>query len=80
MLILTDGEIHDMQQTVDSVVAAADLPLSIIIVGVGNDNFASMKKLDGDSGLIGSNGQKAKRDLVQFVPFKEVSGNGAQLA
>ena len=34
--------ITDMQNTVDRIVAASDKPLSIIIVGVGNANFASM--------------------------------------
>ena len=36
LLILTDGEIHDMDRTVELVIQAASLPLSIIIVGVGN--------------------------------------------
>jgi hypothetical protein len=30
-LILTDGEITDMQETVDEIVNASNLPLSIII-------------------------------------------------
>jgi len=36
-MILTDGEIHDMNKTMDLVVHAARLPLSIIIIGVGNE-------------------------------------------
>ncbi len=39
LLILTDGEIHDMPTTKNIVVEASDLPLSIIIVGVGNEGF-----------------------------------------
>jgi hypothetical protein len=39
LLILTDGEIHDMQATVDLIVQASELPLSIIIIGVGNEKF-----------------------------------------
>jgi vacuolar-type H+-ATPase subunit F/Vma7 len=45
LLILTDGLITDMQKTIDTIVAASDKPLSIIIVGVGgtvselNDNI-----------------------------------------
>lgn len=35
LLILTDGAIMDMQQTIDAIVAASGLPLSIVIVGVG---------------------------------------------
>ena len=43
LLIITDGEIHDMAQTFDLIIKAAAIPLSIIIIGVGNDNFAKMK-------------------------------------
>lgn len=37
-----------MDKTVDLLIQAATLPLSIIIVGVGNADFDNMKKLDGD--------------------------------
>lgn len=75
LLILTDGEIHDMQKVVDLIISCSDLPMSIIIVGIGNADFGNMERLDGDSGLYGSNGQKAKRDIVQFVPFRNVNYN-----
>ena len=39
LLILTDGEIHDMIETKRLIVEASDLPLSIIIIGVGMENF-----------------------------------------
>ena len=48
LMILTDGEIHDMGKTQNLIKAAANLPLSIIFVGVGNENFVEMRKLDGD--------------------------------
>ena len=35
LLILTDGIIQDMRTCKDMLVHAADLPLSVIIVGVG---------------------------------------------
>lgn len=62
------------------IIQAAALPLSIIIVGVGNADFASMNKLDGDQGLYGKNGVKCSRDIVQFIPFREVKMNGDILA
>ena len=52
MLILTDGEIHDMEATKDLIVAASQLPLSIIIVGVGEEKFKLMKELDSDDALL----------------------------
>ena len=80
LLILTDGAIHDMDQTIDRIIQAANLPLSVIIVGVGNADFENMTKLDGDNGLYGHNGVRCPRDLVQFVPFREVGLNGDVLA
>jgi len=71
LLIVTSGKVNDFEETKDLIVKAAALPLSIIIVGVGNGDFTNMEILDGDFGLVNSKGEKAKRDLVQFVPFKE---------
>ena len=72
LLILTDGEIMDMEKTVDAIVKASlTSPLSIIIVGVGNANFRNMGVLDGDDKkLRNSRGEEIKRDLVQFVAYR----------
>ena len=48
LLILTDGCIHDMQATKDWIVEGSYLPLSIIIVGVGDADFTLMEELDSD--------------------------------
>ena len=48
LLIITDGLISDIEATVDQVVYGSDLPLSIIIVGVGSANFDNMDRLDAD--------------------------------
>lgn len=81
LLIITDGEIHDMKETVDKIVECQYIPLSIIIIGVGNESFDNMKRLDADEGkLRSSNGVLCNRDLVQFVPIKNFLGNQAALA
>uniref|UniRef100_A0A8C9DEM4 Copine C-terminal domain-containing protein n=1 Tax=Prolemur simus TaxID=1328070 RepID=A0A8C9DEM4_PROSS len=47
--------------------------MSIIIVGVGNADFTDMQILDGDDGVLRSpRGEPALRDIVQFVPFREL--------
>ena len=52
-------------------VKACDLPLSIIIIGIGNEDFKKMEILDADDvPLVSSWGETMKRDIVQFVPFK----------
>jgi hypothetical protein len=37
---LTDGIITDLDLTVAAIVKASNLPMSIIIVGVGNEDFS----------------------------------------
>ena len=72
LLILTVGVIDDVKNTIDALVEAFSCPLSVIIIGIGNENFQAIKELDGDfKPLISSNGTKAKRDLVKFVRFNE---------
>lgn len=74
LLIITDGVVTDLQETKDALVKASDLPLSILIVGVGGADFKEMEILDADKGerLENSAGRVATRDIVQFVPFRDV--------
>ena len=72
LLILTDGVITDMADTREAIVHASHLPMSVIIVGVGNADFTDMQMLDGDDGILRSpKGEPVLRDIVQFVPFKD---------
>ncbi|RWR94707.1 protein BONZAI 3 [Cinnamomum micranthum f. kanehirae] len=74
LLIITDGVITDLQETKDAIVKASDLPLSILVVGVGGADFKEMEALDADNGqrLESLTGRIATRDIVQFVPMREV--------
>ncbi|KAL4637279.1 hypothetical protein ACB092_03G066600 [Castanea dentata] len=69
-----DGVLTDLQETKDALVRTSDLPLSILIVGVGGADFTQMEVLDADDGrpLESSTGRVATRDIVQFVPMREV--------
>jgi len=40
--------ILDIEATIDVIVEASALPLSIIIVGVGDEDFTAMERLDSD--------------------------------
>lgn len=76
LLLLTDGEVTDFQDTIDSVIEGCKLPLSIIIVGVGNESFEKMDQLDGNEiPLVSSEGFKMQRDIVRFVAFNSLSNN-----
>ena len=77
LFILTDGEIHDKREVIDLLISCNKLPLSVIIVGVGNGEFEIMKQLDDDDcEMVDSNGNRTERDLVQFVEFKKFQNNG----
>jgi len=81
LLILTDGQIHDMQLTKDVICEAAYLPLSIIIVGIGNSEFSHMIELDGDKIPIkNKKGVQVERDIVQFVRFNDFKNNSINLS
>ncbi|XP_041375225.1 copine-3-like isoform X2 [Gigantopelta aegis] len=72
LLLLTDGEITDMDNTRKAIVYASGLPMSLIIVGVGEADFTNMNILDGDDGVLKSpTGEPCQRDVVQFVPFRD---------
>jgi len=80
LLILTDGVINDMQNTIAQLVEASNAPLSVIIVGVGQADFSAMEMLDGDDGVLKSGFKKASRDIVQFVPFSKFASSPSRLA
>jgi hypothetical protein len=84
LLILTDGEITDMDSTgtfevfglllVRNIIRASSLPCSIIIVGIGSgSDFANMNILDSDrQPLTDDSGRSSERDIVQFVALNRV--------
>mgnify|MGYP002624941853 CR=1 FL=1 len=81
LMILTDGQIDDMQDTIDELVETSFLPISVIIVGIGNGNFGNMDILDADDNpLYDRRKRKADRDLVQFVPFNNYKNDPPKLA
>lgn len=82
MLVITDGDITDLNDTIDQVVRATALPISIIIVGVGDESFEAMHTLDADEKPLYSDKfhKFMERDIVQFVPFREFKNNPVELA
>lgn len=74
LLIITDGIISDMKETIHAIISASSLPISIIIVGVGHSNFSRMDQLDSDELRLRLDGRYAERDIVQFVPLNKFLG------
>ena len=81
LMILTDGVIDDLQDTIDLLVEASYLPLSVIIIGIGNKDFSNMEKLDGDENpIMARSGKFRARDIVQFVPFSKFVNDPKKLS
>ena len=77
LMILTDGIINDMKETTKLLVECASLPLSVIIIGIGDADFSNMVTLDGDEEpLTDFDGNVTKRDLVQFVEYEKFKKGG----
>ena len=62
-----------MRETVALIKKMMQLPISLIIIGVGDEDFKNMIALDDDRGLLQTqiDEQNVKRDVVQFVPFRK---------
>jgi len=77
LLIITDGIITDLAETKKAIIQASVLPLSIIIVGVGDEDFQAMEELDSDDHLLRQDNLVASRDIVQFVELRQfIQRNG----
>lgn len=57
--------LHYLFLTLFAYFQASKLPMSIIIVGIGNEDFDSMDILDSDSHPLTQDDQVAERDIVQ---------------
>ena len=72
LLIISDGYIHDIQETINSIIEASKYPISFIIIGVGADVNYDMKVLNGENGkLVSSSGELLNKDNVQYVHFND---------
>lgn len=82
LMILTDGLITDMDETSEAIVEASNLPISIIIIGIGKEDFSNMDILDGDEIPLKSpiSGKIVSRDIVQFVEFRKYETDSNKLA
>jgi len=79
LTILTDGVIHDKEEVKDLLVKSCRLPLSVIIIGIGNnEDWSAMEELDDDEcQMTDSMGNRTLRDLVQFVSFSKYNNSVA---
>ena len=76
LLIISDGEVHDINEIIDSIIESSKLPLSIVIIGIGDDVTEDMKRLNGENGKLRNyKGEVLEKDIVQYVHFNDFNEN-----
>ena len=65
MVIITDGEVTDPDETASAIIEASNYPLSIIAIGVGDGPFDTMETFDDYL-------TERKFDNFQFVNYAKV--------
>lgn len=71
LLLISNGGLSDMDATKKAIVNASEHPMSIIIIGVGKDDFSELRELDSDNRRLTYEGKVADRDIVQFVELRK---------
>ena len=64
LLIFTDGVFGSEQVVVDQLVAAASLPLTVVVCGMGDVDFAGMNILFGPGALCVDSQQRVRPPLA----------------
>eukprot|EP01060_Flectonema_neradi_P022752 TRINITY_DN3097_c0_g1_i3.p1 TRINITY_DN3097_c0_g1~~TRINITY_DN3097_c0_g1_i3.p1 ORF type:complete len:432 (+),score=84.85 TRINITY_DN3097_c0_g1_i3:1122-2417(+) len=83
LILITDGQVDDMTETVDAIVDASSLPMSILIVGIGDVNAMGLKTFDKMDQLDESQlrsvitGRVSQRDVVNFIAFDSYKNTSA---
>ena len=78
LFVVSDCSIVDQVETTQLIIDASELPLSIIIVGMGDSDFHFMEVLDGDRKKLSFKGREVARDMVQFVEFNELRNKSCE--
>lgn len=67
LLLLTDGQSNDVDETVRAIVDASTSPLAVVIVGVGGADFSAMDFLDSDGKALSYAGKAAQAGACGWV-------------
>jgi len=72
LLILTAGNVEDVQETKKHLIAASKEPLSVVVLGIGDADFSGMEFLDAFDVET-----EAGRDITKFVEFNDYKSYNA---
>lgn len=54
-----------------AIIEASELPMSVLVVGIGPTTFTSLTRLEEDTKKLSHNGHKTARDILQYAQFNE---------
>ena len=75
-VILTQGEFDDFEEFKEQIVRASMQPISVILVGLGENGFPQLSTADSDRSLMKTQkGNVEERDIVQRVIYSNYRGN-----
>jgi len=81
LVIITDGNNHDIDEMVRQLIKSERYPISVCIVGVGDGNFTKMLQMDSKTKpLEDKDGNKSERDMCQFVRYNDFKYKPDKLA
>ena len=72
LVIISDGNNHDLDEMIRQLIKSERYPISVCIVGVGDENFTRMLQMDSRTKpLEDKDGNKSERDMCQFVRYND---------
>lgn len=82
LVVITEGNIADKDIAINEINNSSDLPFSILLVGIGDGDFSTLKQFDGDMEGLGieSKGIKLRKDIVQFIHYRKYREDTQKLA
>lgn len=71
LLLLTDGLFDDVNEIIDILIESSYYNVSIIIIGIGDEDFKQMKFINESFPIFSRNNQKRNRNNILFINFSE---------
>ena len=72
LVIISDGNNHDLDEMIRQLIKSERYPISVCIIGVGDENFSRMLQMDSRTKpLEDKDGNKSERDMCQFVRYND---------
>ena len=80
MLLLSSNIPTDMEEFTQELVRSSNLPMSVIIVGIGDEDFSSLEELaENKSHAFDYYRENSSRNVLNFVFLKDSSDNNQPL-